>query len=502
MINDKNIWKRICYNMNPRNMEAKKVKLWIFFIILNTIFFFLPKNMIENSVLILAPLAGLFVYALVTGDIMESLMMGTLSMYLMWYKERFMMGFMKDISLNLQDEETIIMYMSFMLCGGTIVALQRSGTIKSFTNLVTSKFGKNDKMILFSAAAFSGVMSIDDYVSALTAGAAFSPLADVMKKPKVAMAYIIRTFSTCVSELLPFGAWGYFVIFQIAAAENVNGVKEASRIFIQVIPYMFFAFVACAIAILFSVGWFPKIGPMKKAYELAEEGKQMGDASEEEDEEEESVDENDERKKNVSIWNMIIPMASIAFFLVYFEYNAFYAFGVAAVITGVLFVIQGIFTIGEYVQCIVDGCMDMVDMTMILIMGYAIQTVMYDMGMEAFVKSVCGSIPVVNLIPVLVFVFFSCSEYLYSLNYTLFQIAIPVLMVVLPTVGANVPLTIGALISAGLFGANACVVSDAGVVSAKGCKIKPYAQYITSQPYFIIAALITAPLYLIAGFVL
>ena len=121
--------------------------------------------------------------------------------------------------------------------------------------------------------------------------------------------------------------------------------------------------------------------------------------------------------------------------------------------------------------------------------------------MEAFVESVLGAIPIVSLIPFLIFVFFSCSEFLYSLNYTLYQIAIPVLMVVLTKLGANVPLCLGALISAGLFGANSCVVSDLGIISARSCRVKVYDQYRTSLPYFVIAAVITAVMYLVCGFV-
>ena len=75
------------------------------------------------------------------------------------------------------------------------------------------------------------------------------------------------------------------------------------------------------------------------------------------------------------------------------------------------------------------------------------------------------------------------------------------MMVVLPTVGANIPLCVGAIVSAGLFGTNACVVSDLGVVSARACRVTIYDQYRTSQPYVIIAGVISAVLYLIAGFV-
>lgn len=227
----------------------------------------------------------------------------------------------------------------------------------------------------------------------------------------------------------------------------------------------------------------------------------MGALKDGSENEEEDFDETDLRKQNISILNLLIPMVTIVIALIATDLDCFLAFGITTLVTGILYIVQGIFTIGEYVQCIVDGFVDMMDMVMILMIGYSMQEVMYSMGMEAFVEGVCGAIPIVSLIPVLIFIFFCCSEYLYSLNYTLYQIAIPVLMIVLPKVGANVPLCLGALISAGLFGANACVVSDLGIISARSCRVKVYEQYVTSQPYFIIAAVISAVLYLICGFV-
>ena len=109
----------------------------------------------------------------------------------------------------------------------------------------------------------------------------------------------------------------------------------------------------------------------------------------------------------------------------------------------------------------------MVDMVIILMLGYAMQECMYAMGMEDFVSAVCGAIPVASLLPFIFFVFFSCSEYLFSLNYTLYQIAIPVMMVVLPGVGANVPLCLGAIISAGLFGVTAGIPNSAAFTSGE-----------------------------------
>lgn len=506
-MDSKNIIKRILYYMNPRQIAPKMVKLWLFWILFWIVLLIVPTEMVQGSFWILVPMAGLFIYALTTKDVIQSLVFGTFSCYILWYKSGCFGGFLNDLYVVLGDAENIEMYMSFFLCGGIIIAMKRTGSTKAFTEFVTKKAKGNDKAIMVAAGIYAGATSVDDYVSALTSGAAFSPLTDTMKKPRLALAYVIRTISICASAMLPFGAWGYFIIYQIVEAENVAGKAEATGIFIRSIPFMFYAIVAIVMALVFAAGRMPKIGPMKKAYEMMEtKGIQMGDIQGTEEEaqaeKEEDFDEENPRTKYVSVWNLILPLLCIVVSLLAADLNCFIAFAVTTVFTGVLYVVQGLQTISEYVQCIVDGFVDMIDMVIILMLGYAMQECMYAMGMEDFVASVCGAVPYASLLPFIFFVFFSCTEYLFSLNYTLYQIAIPVMLVVLPTVGANVPLCLGAVIYAGLFGANACVVSDLGVVSARACRVTIYDQYRTSQPYVIIAGVIAAALYLAAGLLL
>ncbi|MCI5822101.1 MAG: hypothetical protein PUB24_08510 [Lachnospiraceae bacterium] len=497
-----NIFKRIGYAMQPKHNDKKMVKLWIFWILFCLGLFLIPQSVTQGSVLILLPLVGLFIYALTTQDVMSALILGTLAMYIQWYKLGTIPAFFADMESSLCDEENIEMYMSFFLCGGIIIAMKRVGATDAFTNLITKKFGRNEKLIMTSAGLYAGATSVDDYVSALTAGAAFSPLCDAIKKPRVAMAYVIRTLSINVSMMLPFGAWGYFVIYQIAAAKNVGSRAEAKGIFLQTVPFMFYCIVACVVALLFALGVIPKIGKMKEAYRLMdEEGIQYG-ADEDALLEEQEEGGDDPRHKYVSVWNLLIPIITIIIALLATDLNCFLAFGIAMIVTGVLYIMQGLCTVKEFAECIVDGFIDMMDMVIILMIGYIMQNVLYAMGMEEFVESVCGLIPMASLLPVLIFVFFAVEEYLYSLNYTLFQIAIPVLMVVLPKVGANIPLCLGALISASLFGANACMVSDLGIISARSCRVGIVEQYKTSLPYFIISAGICAVMYLVGGFVL
>ena len=75
-MDSKNIFKRIFYYMNPKHIELKMVKLWAFWIVFWVVLFLVPNQMVTGSFWILVPLAGLFVYALVTKDVMQSLVLG------------------------------------------------------------------------------------------------------------------------------------------------------------------------------------------------------------------------------------------------------------------------------------------------------------------------------------------------------------------------------------------------------------------------------------------
>ena len=60
-------------------------------------------------------MAGLFIYALTTKDVMQALVLGTFSCYILWYKSGAFTGFLNDLYVVLADEEDIEMYMSFFL---------------------------------------------------------------------------------------------------------------------------------------------------------------------------------------------------------------------------------------------------------------------------------------------------------------------------------------------------------------------------------------------------
>lgn len=506
--NSVNVFKRIQHYMSPTVLKEnkKRLTLWVFWIIFNIGLYFIPNSVTQDSIVLLLPVAGLFLYAIVSQQVYEAMFLGTVSMYILWYKGNALSAFVDCTRETLTSTDTITVVIGFFLCGGVINALTKSGVTKAFSDWVVSKVGGDEKLVLASAGIFTAAMSVDDYVASLICGSAFSPLMDAMKKPRVALSYIVRACSTCCSNLLPFGAWGVFSIYQFANASTVENLDEARGIFMSTIPYQVFPILACVTAFLLAAGLLPKIGSMKKAYQMAEEGVQMGAVAAADGEDEtKAINEMiaaDPRKQGVSVINLVLPIAAMIFFLFVWDFDTVKAYSSAMLATGILYITQGMFTLTEFVDVVIEGAANMFDMVVLLVLGYSIQSVLATMGFENFILGVCNLVPIASLIPAVFFVYFAFEEYLFSLNYTLYQILFPALVVVLPLTGANVPLTLGAVMSAVLFGANACVVSDCGVIAAKAVGVKIYDQYTAHLPYTLMTGAVTALIYLVLGFVL
>ncbi|WP_369426655.1 hypothetical protein [Paenibacillus ehimensis] len=77
--------------------------------------------------------------------------------------------------------------------------------------------------------------------------------------------------------------------------------------------------------------------------------------------------------------------------------------------------------------------------------------------------------------------------------------AIPVLLQLSASVGANTPLTLAALLSAGIWGASTCITSDIGLLTAYSTKTTVYRHFKTKLPYSLMAFVLSAIAYLIGG---
>lgn len=75
-------------------------------------------------------------------------------------------------------------------------------------------------------------------------------------------------------------------------------------------------------------------------------------------------------------------------------------------------------------------------------------------------------------------------------SWGIFAVTIPIVMPLAKSVDADIPLVIGALLSASSFGSQACFYSDSTVLAAQGSGCNLVSHAVTQLPYALIAAVI------------
>ncbi|HEX3026232.1 MAG TPA: Na+/H+ antiporter NhaC family protein [Clostridia bacterium] len=474
------------------------VWLWIYWIILSVAVYFIPANSIKGTALTLIPAVSMFIYVYVSRDFLQGFCFGTILLIEMMNKGRTPVVFINSMLGQLTDSDNMFMLLTFFTCGATISALHKSGSAKSFGVWMAKKI-KNKKLNLIATFIMTALMSVDDYINSLTVGTAMTPINDEAGIPREMTSYVIRSSNSAPGLFYPFGDWAYFIILQLVSLKLAKDLSHAVPLYMSFVPYLFYPMVVMLVSLLVIFGVIPKIGKMKDAYHRVETGGGVLSPNSKED-----VDEEVEellRQKDVNPINFAIPVLTLFAGMILTHFNGVQAGILTLVVTGLLYIPQGIFTLNEYVQVMMDGFKDMLDLSLLLVFGYMIGDSMSALGFSDFIVGVARHALIPQLLPVVVFLLFCCTEYLCTLNWTLYIIAMPILFKVCPAIGANLPLTIAALISAGLFGSNTCIFSDGGVVVSKGSRIDLYDHGFSSMPYMIIAGVASAVLYLGAGFV-
>ena len=122
-------------------------------------------------------------------------------------------------------------------------------------------------------------------------------------------------------------------------------------------------------------------------------------------------------------------------------------------------------------------------------------------GLPDYVIEVMGPLMSPHLLPMIVFVFVGFICFATSNIWSIPAITTPIVIPLAAAIGTSVPLTLGAIISAAIFGAQACFYSDVTLLSASACKINNVDYAVSQLPYIIIVTIMSAVLFLIFGFI-
>lgn len=417
-----------------------------------------------------------------------------------------------EISLSVMQDETIGWLI--LVCGGfgaLISLLIHTGGALAFGRF-GSQLAKGPRSSMFMTFILGCIIFIDDYLNALSVGEAMKRVTDKYKVSRQKLAYIVDSTAAPICVIIPISTWAVFfggLLVDNGIAEKGKGIE----VYIQAIPYMFYPWLAVLMVMLVALKLVPDLGPMKKAElatqqgvpvdcELAPNAKkaavvphaqhhaqaQMPHHTSDEYAVHAIEQEFEHSDKQGKLHNFLVPMLALIGFTIYFDIDVLKGVIATLLLTMPYYYVQRLMSISEMMEVMMNGFKTMLPAISTVIAAFIFKDVCDKMLLPQYVIENLTPYMNATMLPALVFAAMAILSFATGSSWGIFAVSIPIVMPLATAVNADIPLVIGALLSAASFGSQACFYSDSTVLAAQGSGCDLISHAVTQLPYCLIAA--------------
>ena len=448
--------------------------------------------MSEPTALSLIPPAVVLILAITLRRPILALVLGAISGLLLLSPAEALNNF-SEISLKVMQDETIGWLI--LVCGsfGALIALLvRTGGALAFGREAL-KLAKGRRSSLLMTFALGVVIFVDDYLNALTVGETMKRVTDRFRISREMLAYVVDSTAAPICVLVPLSTWAVF-FGGLLENNDIAATGEGISVYIQAIPYMLYAWFAVILVLLVAAGVVPAIGPMRKAEMAARHGSagamHVGELSPEHNYSMKSLEEEFEGadKEGGKLYNFLVPLLMLIGFTIYFDIDVWMGMLATLAITVPFYLLQRLMPLSEMLDQMVDGFKTMLPAIGIVIAAFIFKDVCDQLMLPQYVVESLKPYMSPQMLPAMVFLCMAVLSFATGSSWGIFAVTIPIVMPLAYALQADIPLTIGALLSASAFGSQACFYSDSTVLAAQGSGCNLISHAITQLPYTLIAA--------------
>lgn len=451
----------------------------------------------EYGALTLIPIVFIIVTAILTRKSFESLLAGSVIACIIMHGTGFFLPWVEIFLEALSDPEN---QWVILVCGlfGSLIALLRESKGTSGFIRIGEKLCKTGRGALLGTFVLGVVIFVDDYLNMLTVGTCMRPICDRRKVPREALAYLLDSTGTPICVLLPFSTWTAFYIslFMKEKAVQAMGFASGLSMYIQTIPFIFYAIITVIMVFLFAMGWMPRIGPMKRAYErVRKTGRTFSEESGKYNQDTEEV------KTDGSIVDFLLPILVLIVITVISD-DILAAVIVTLALCLLLYVPRRKMTFTQWSELLISGFCEMMPTLAILAGAFTVARCCNAMHLPEYVISTVQPFVTPQTYPMIIFLVVSVLTFATSSTWGISTIVIPIIIPLAAAVDANLILTMAAILSGSTFGSHACFYSDATVLASAASRIENMEHAFTQIPYAAIGAALTCVCLLVSGFMM
>lgn len=395
----------------------------------------------------------------------------------------------------------------FLVVLGIIVALlNRSGGSIAFGKWASSHI-KTKRGASLATIVLGILIFVDDYFNCLTVGSVMLPVAEEAGISKTKLAYLIDATAAPICIIAPISSWAAAVSGYV---EDQNGLQ----LFIQAIPYNFYALLTIVMMVVLVFMDFD-YGLMKtKANELIEKGAKPAF----------ELPANTGKREG-KVYDLVLPIIVLivccVFGMIYtggfFEGVSFVdAFAgcdssaglslgslIALIIIIIYFVIRNVMSFNSIMECVPEGFKAMVAPILILTLAWTLKSMTDSLGIAEFVANGTEGFAdgMFALLPAVIFAIGCFLGFSSGTSWGTFGILIPIVLEVFGAVDPEmVIIGMSACMAGGVCGDHCSPISDTTIMASAGAKCNHVDHVSTQLPYAITVAVVSFITYIVAGF--
>ena len=417
------------------------------------------------------------------------------------------------------------------LVGALLIFIQYSRGVEGFIKILNKQLEKLEEkksgysrvMVQVLATVTGLLLFVETSISSLTVGTLYRPIFDKLKIPREKLAYIADSSSAPSSILIPFNAWGAFIMGLLLT----QGIDKPFSVMIASIKYNFYPLLA--IVIVFIIIFTKKdFGPMKKAEKRTKETGLLMNLNSKPMVSDEVTSFPSKEGVPAKASNMIVPLLVMVLMmpinLIYTGWNAvkgatsflnhaslaigegsgssavLYAVITSLLVAMIMYFIQGIMNAKEAVNLTLKGISELMPLALLMLLAFAIGDACKELETGMYVANATKEWLSPELLPAVVFIISSFIAFSTGTSWGTFAIMLAISIPMSNIHGADVTIVVAATLGGGIFGDHCSPISDTSIISSMASASDHIDHVKTQLPYALIGGIITTILYLIIGF--
>lgn len=453
--------------------------------------------------------------ALITKEVYSSLFIGIVVGGLFWsgfgFTGTFEHVIHDGIIGSLSDSYNVGILVFLVVLGAIVALMNKSGGSAAFGRWAKEHI-KTKTGALLATLVLGILIFVDDYFNCLTVGSVMKPVTDKHNVSRAKLSYIIDSTAAPVCIIAPISSWA-------AAVTGFVPGEDGFTVFLQAIPYNFYALVTLLMVFLVAV-LKVDFGPMRR-HEINALNGDLFSTENSLFEEVDAIEGNENGRGFDLVIPVVILIIACAAGMLYtggfFSGTGFVeAFSssdasvglstgsvFALIIIIIYYLARRVITFKTSMDCIPEGFKAMVPAILILTFAWTLKSMTDSLGAAEYVANMmeAHASNLQNFLPAIIFVVACLLGFATGTSWGTFGILIPIVVAMFTEDHTMMIMSISACMAGAVCGDHCSPISDTTIMSSAGAQCDHINHVNTQIPYAFTAAAVSFVGYIITGFV-